>query len=145
MGLRERLGEFGLVSTGEAEQGRQQVNMAGRCALDRCSDGCLGSDPSDLERHSDGFVVELVPLLVQSAVRAEEVAVIGAEHEHGIVGVVGDGFADPVDRAVDVVMEAVVELPVLGCVSLVRALHESGDRVTRVVRVSVGAVKRGLA
>ena len=145
VGLRERLGEFGLVGTGEAEQGRQQVDMAGRCALDRCSDGRLGPDPSDLERHSDGLVVELVPLLVQSAVRAEEVAVIGAEHEHGIVGVVGDGFADPIDRAVDVVMEAVVKLPVLGRVSLIRALDKSGDRVTRVVRVSVGAVERRLA
>ena len=84
----------------------------------------LGPDPSDLERHSDGLVVQLVPLLVQPAVRAEEVAVIGAEHEHGIVGVVGDGFADPVDRAVDVVVEAVIELPVLGRVPLIRALHE---------------------
>ncbi len=41
--------------------------------------------PSDGERHPSGLVVEVEPLLVQSAVSAEQLAVVGRADEDGVV------------------------------------------------------------
>ena len=43
-------------------------------------------DPGDGERHPGGLVVEVEPLLVEAAVGAEQVAVVGGAHEDGVVG-----------------------------------------------------------
>ena len=58
--------------------------------------------------------------------------------------VIGDRPADPIDRASDVVMEAVVELAVLVEVLAVGALHDRADHIAGVVGVAVRAVQRRL-
>ena len=66
----------------------------------------MASDPGDDERNARRFVVEVEPLLVQPAVGAEKVAVVGGAHQDGVIGSIaraalGDCAAHPVDRAVD--------------------------------------------
>ena len=86
--------------------------MAGGGPLDSCRRGCVRPHPRDLERHPDRFVVELIPLLVQTAMGTEQVAMVRGEDEDGIVVVIGHGAADPIDGPVDVVMEPVVKLDI---------------------------------
>ncbi len=42
------------------------------------------ADAGDDEGHPSGLVVEVEPLLVQAAVRAEQVTVIGGAHQNGV-------------------------------------------------------------
>ncbi len=66
------------------------------------------------------FVIEVEPLLVQSAMRSEQIAMVGGAHQHASSDPpFGDRAAHPVDRPVDLGVQAVVEVPalraVLGC------------------------------
>ena len=46
-------------------------------------------------------LAEVVPLLVEATVGAQQVAVVGGADQHGVLGAtVGDGLAHPVERAV---------------------------------------------
>ena len=67
----------------------------------------------DGEGHPGRLVVEVEPLLVQAAVGAQQFAVVGGEHQHGVGrAAVGDGPPDLVDRRVDLGVQPVVEVAV---------------------------------
>ena len=73
------------------------------------------ADTGDHERHAGRLLVEVEPLLVQPAVGAEQLAVIGGEHEHRVVRrAVGHCAAHGIDGTVDLGMQPVVQPPVLG-------------------------------
>ncbi|CKS82714.1 Uncharacterised protein [Mycobacterium tuberculosis] len=131
-GQRMHLGErFGqgrghhvYVHAGRAKQRRHQVDMRGG-RRDRARLGCLLADAGNDERHPGCLVIEVEPLLVQSAMRSEQIAMVGGAHQHGILGsALGDRAAHPVDRPVDLGVQAVVEVPVaLRVAGIVAADH----------------------
>ncbi len=71
------------VDTGETEQSRQQVGVAGR-NVDP-SRPAFDQRAGDDERHMDGLLVGVVPLLVHAAVGAEQFAVVGGEDHDGVL------------------------------------------------------------
>jgi hypothetical protein len=97
-----------LVDAGRGEQGGTRSTCeVGASSTTRPV--VAAPDPGDRERHPGRLVVEREPLLVQPAVGAEQVAVVGGAHDHGVVGAaVGDGPAHPVERAVDLGVQPVV-------------------------------------
>jgi hypothetical protein len=72
------------VDSGQSHQGRDEVHVAGGGADPARS----GSHPwaFDQEGDPDGLVEGVVPLLLHPAVGAEQVAVVGGEHDDGVVG-----------------------------------------------------------
>jgi hypothetical protein len=92
---------------GRGEQRRHQVDVRCRRGDTRGSTGAGAAgapgagEPAAtraIERHAGRLVVELEPLLVQAAVRPEQLAVVGGPHEHRVAGALfGDRAAHPVD------------------------------------------------
>ena len=94
------------------------------------------------ERHAGGLVVEVEPLLVEPAVRAEELAVVARAHQQGMLGAaLGDRSPHPVERAVDLGVEAVVQVAVLLGVGAVGVLDDRRRPVARRVRRPVGGLR----
>ena len=115
--------------------------MRGRRASPSRADVASVADAGDDERHPGGLVVEVEPLLVQPAVGAEQLAVVGGAHQHRVVGAAfGDGAADPVDRRVDLGVQPVVEV----AVALRVALVGPADGRRRAVAGVVGLAERDL-
>ena len=67
------------------------------------------------QRDVGGLVERVAPLLLQAAVRAEQVAVVGGEHDDRVVGHARrlERVEDPADRLVDDLVQVVVE-PAVG-------------------------------
>src|SRR5690606_12220804 len=98
-------GDVVFVDAGGGEQRRHDVDVRGRGTVDHGADRGAVPDPGDRERHPGRLVVQVEPLLVEAAVRAEQVAVVGGAHDDGVcragtVELAGDRTADPVDRPV---------------------------------------------
>ena len=71
----------------------------------------VGADPRDRERHTGRLVVQHEPLLVESAVAPEQVAVVGCSHDHRMVGsTVGDRAPYLIDRTIDFGLQPVVHV-----------------------------------
>ena len=70
--------------------------------------------PGDEQRHAKRLVERVVPLLHHPAVGAEQVPVVGGEHDHGVVGEagVGERIQDPADSPVHEPVQGVVEAAV---------------------------------
>ena len=68
----------------------------------------------DQQRDADRLVERVVPLLLQSAVGAEQVAVVGGEHDDRVVGHARrvERVEDPADRLIDELVQVVVEAAV---------------------------------
>ena len=66
------------------------------------------------QRDAGGFVERVAPLLLETAVRAEQVAVIGGEHDDGVVGHPRrcERVEDPPDGLIDQLVQVVVEAAV---------------------------------
>jgi hypothetical protein len=71
--------------------------------------------------------------VVQPAVRAQQIAVVGGAHQHGVIRTAGDCAPDPVDRGVNLGMKAVVKVAVALAVALIDLLDRSGRTVAGVV------------
>ena len=117
--------------------------MRGRCAHDPRLGGVL-ADPGDHERHPGGLVVEVEPLLVQPAVRAEQIAVVGGADQHRVLRTaVRHGAAHPVDRGVDLGVQPVVEVAVPLRVAPIDPLDGRCRAVTGVVGLAEGDLRGG--
>ena len=70
--------------------------------------------PRTSERDADGLVVGVVPLLHQAAVGTDQVAVVGGEDDHGVLGHARllQRLEDAADGPVDQLVQVVVEPPV---------------------------------
>ena len=136
VGLLQVLGELARVQPGQAEQRRQQVGVAGDLgqALPPGEQRLVVHD----ERHVRGLLIHAVPLLVHAAVRAEQVPVVGGEEDDRVlrhVRVRVQRVEHPLDLVVHVLLELVVEAPVL---LEVRHRLENLRVLLHVVRLAVG-------
>jgi hypothetical protein len=129
------------VDARRAEQRRHQIYV-GRRRIHGARRRRPFADPGDDERHPGGLVVEVVPLLVQPAVGAEQLAVIRGADQHGVLGAaVGDRAAHPVQRHVDLGVQPVVQVAVLLGLALIGAADRGRRTVPRVVRLPVGDLR----
>ena len=102
-----------LVDAGGGEQRGHEVDVRGRHLVDRGRGRRPVADADDREGHPRGLVVEVAPLLVQPAVGAEQLAVVGGPHQHGVGrSALGHRPAHPVERPVHLGVQAVVEVAV---------------------------------
>ncbi len=95
--------------------------MRGAHVVDRPAGRGTLAHPGDRHRHPGCLVVQVEPLLVQSAVGAEQIAVIGGAHQHRLPR---DRASHPVDRIIHLGVQAVVQVAVLLGVGAVGALDD---------------------
>ena len=106
--------------------------------------GLLARSDDD-EWHAGGLVVEVEPLLVQSAVRPEEIAVVRRADQHGVRRVsVGHRSAHPIDRAVRRQVQPVVQVPVRLGVVAIGPLDDRRRPIRRRIRGPERDLGRGL-
>ena len=100
------------VDARETEERREEIDVTGGSG-DPC--GSRGNTRSlEHERDADRLVERVVPLLHQAAVRPEQVAMVGGAHDDRVVAEPGvvERLEDAFDRAVDELVQVVVEAPV---------------------------------
>ena len=102
-----------LVDAGRGEQRRDDVDVRRRGAIDDRTCRGVRTDTRDRERDAGRLVVEVEPLLVQAAVRAEQIAVVGCLHDDGVGTLTGDGTAHSIEWRIDLGVQPVVEVSVL--------------------------------
>ena len=145
----QHVGSDRLIDTGRGKKGRNDVDMRGRRAFDRNTGRRVCTNASDREGHAGCLVVQGEPLLVQAAVGAEKVAVVGGAHDDAVVATLidrgGDRTTNLIDRAVDLGMQPVVQVAIF--LRLLRIGRcDCADRpVARRVRLTVRDLGRWLA
>ena len=85
VGLLELPGGFLLVDAGGGQQRRHEIDMGARSIVDLAARRLAVSDPGDGERHPGGLVIQVEPFLVEAAVGAQQLAVVGGSHQHGVL------------------------------------------------------------
>ena len=133
----ERRRDLRFVDAGGGEERGDDVDMRCRCLVDEGAGCRVGTDSSDGERDTGGFVVELEPLLMEATVGPKQFAVVGCANDDRLFrAVVRDSPSDLFERAVNLGVEPVVELPILGRVAFICVVDQRDGAVATRIRLS---------
>ena len=138
------LGSRRRIDARRRQQRRHQIDMR-RGRIDSPSSRRLRAHPGDHERHPRRLVIQVEPLLMQPAVGAQQLAMVRRAHQHRLRrAALGHRTAHPVERAVDLGMQPVVQAAVLGRMVAVHPLDQRRQPVGGGVRRPVGDLRCGL-
>ena len=133
-----------LIDSRRRKQRRHQIDMRRR-RIDNLASRRPRAHPGDHERHPRRLVVQVEPLLVQPAVGAQQFSMIRRAHQHCVRrAALCHCTAHPVERAVDLGMEPVVQTAVFGRVVAIQPLDRRRQPVGGRIRRPVGNLRRGL-